>query len=117
MIDRLHHYIRELSMLRKAMEATKQQSQAVHDRKGEEELKVLKEETASLKVKIGSLKSDFEKKEKEAKAAKTEAEALKKQSEGLQTEYDRVVEDNQNLRSQLQSVDKTLSSSEEKKNM
>ncbi|PKI41955.1 hypothetical protein CRG98_037638 [Punica granatum] len=119
MIDRLHYYIRELRLLRKAMEATKQQNRGVDDGKNgsTEQLKGLKEEAASLRAKVSSLQSECEKKEKEAKSAEAEAEALKKQSEGLLMEYDRLLADNQNLRSQLQSFNQPLSSSEEKKNM
>ncbi|KAK4758985.1 hypothetical protein SAY87_020286 [Trapa incisa] len=110
MIDRLHHYIRELDMLRKALKVTKQQSRAANNMKSGEVLKVLKEDTASLRANMGSLESDREEKVKEAKATKAEVDALKKQSEGLNTE-------NQNLQSQLQSADKTLSSSDEKKSL
>jgi len=35
----------------------------------------------------------------------TEVEALKKQSEGFLMEYDRLLEDNQSLRSQLQAIE------------
>ncbi|KAM7276509.1 hypothetical protein ACFE04_018375 [Oxalis oulophora] len=103
MIDRLHHYIRELRILRKAMETAKKQNQAVDDRKGSE-VKAMAEEINTLKKKIEKLEPEYEAKVKETKAAKDEASALKKQSEGLLLEYDRLVEDNQHLRSQLESI-------------
>jgi B-cell receptor-associated protein 31 len=93
MIDRLHNYIRELGLLRKAMEAAKNQNQAPEEKKAAE--------IATLKNKINKLEPEYETKVNMAKAAKTEAEALKKQSEGLLLEYDRLLEDNQNLKNQL----------------
>jgi len=109
MIDRLHHYIRELRLLRKAMEAAKKQSRSYEDMKNGSsgEAKALAEEVAALKAKIQKLESDCEAKEKEAKAAEVEVSALHKQSEGLLLEYDRLLEDNQSLRSQLESMNQT----------
>lgn len=119
MIDRLHHYIRELRLLRKTMEAAKKQSQSLDDGKNgnSEKTKGLKDEIVNLKTKIKNLESECEGKAKQAKAAETEAEALRKQSEGFLLEYDRLLEDNQNLRNQLESIDQTLLQSDDKKNM
>ncbi|KAF2284939.1 hypothetical protein GH714_032704 [Hevea brasiliensis] len=75
------------------------------------------EEIASLKTKIKNLESECEARVREAKAAETEAEALRKQSEGFLLEYDRLLEDNQNLRNQLESIDQTLTESDGMKNM
>ncbi|XP_014519602.1 B-cell receptor-associated protein 31 [Vigna radiata var. radiata] len=113
MIDRLHHYIRELRLLRKAMEAIKKQSRSFEDGKNgnTEELKALTEEIATLKSKIKTLESECEAKGHEAKSLETEVEAHKKQSEGFLMEYDRLLEDNQSLRSQLQALDSSLQSS------
>ncbi|XP_047175069.1 B-cell receptor-associated protein 31-like [Vigna umbellata] len=113
MIDRLHHYIRELRLLRKAMEAIKKQSRSFEDDKNgnTEELKALTEEIATLKSKIKKLESECETKGHEAKSLETEVEAHKKQSEGFLMEYDRLLEDNQSLRSQLQALDSSLQSS------
>ncbi|KAJ4730056.1 B-cell receptor-associated 31-like [Melia azedarach] len=115
MIDRLHHYIRELRLLRKAMEAAKKQNRGFEDGKNAntDERKGLGDEVATLKTKIKKLESESETKDKEANAAKAEAEALKKQSEGFLLEYDRMLEENQNLRNQLESIDQ----SDGKKNM
>ncbi|KAK4787683.1 hypothetical protein SAY86_011516 [Trapa natans] len=119
MMDRLHHYIRELRQLRKTMEATKQHNKGTDDRNAvsKEQLKALKEETASLRAKISGLESECGKKEENIKAAEAKAKAMKKQSEGLQIEYDRLLEDNQSLRSQLQSMGQALSSSDGKKDI
>ncbi|KAI8010512.1 hypothetical protein LOK49_LG06G01340 [Camellia lanceoleosa] len=116
MIDRLHHYIRELRLLRKTMEAAKKQNRANEDGKSEE-LKVLGEEVSRLKTHIKQLETKHETKEKEVKSAEANVLALKSQSEGFLVEYDRLLEENQNLRNQLQSIDQSLSHSDTKKNM
>ncbi|XP_050247990.1 uncharacterized protein LOC126695334 [Quercus robur] len=119
MIDRLHYYIRELRSLRKTMEAAKKQNRNFDDGKngGAEELKAMGEEIATLRAKIKKLESECETKAKEAKTAEAEAEALRKQSEGFLLEYDRLLEDNQNLRNQLESIDQSLTQPDNKKNM
>uniref|UniRef100_A0A5B6YP13 Endoplasmic reticulum transmembrane protein n=1 Tax=Davidia involucrata TaxID=16924 RepID=A0A5B6YP13_DAVIN len=110
MIDRLHHYIRELRIRRKSMEAVKKQNRGFEDGKagGSEEIKALEEEMTTLQAKVKQLGSELEAKTKEANNAEANAVALKKQSEGFLLEYDRLLEDNQNLRNQLQSVDRRL---------
>nr|POE90935.1 hypothetical protein CFP56_05307 [Quercus suber]POE90936.1 hypothetical protein CFP56_05308 [Quercus suber] len=119
MIDRLHYYIRELRLLRKAMEAAKKQNRNFEDGKNgsAEELKAMGEEIATLRAKIKKLESECETKAKEAKTAEAEAEALRKQSEGFLLEYDRLLEDNQNLRNQLESIDQSLTQPDNRKNM
>ncbi|KAK9677903.1 hypothetical protein RND81_11G175000 [Saponaria officinalis] len=113
MMDRLHYYIRELRLLRKTMEATKKQNRSFDDAKnGNDGRKAVEEEIAALKSKIKTLESQCAAKTDEVKAEQSKAEALKKQSEGLLLEYDRVLEDNQNLRSQLEELN-----SDGKKNM
>jgi len=107
MIDRLHHYIRELRIRRKSMEAVKKQSRGFEDGKtgGSEEVKALEEDLVTLRAKAKELESVLEAKTKEASDAEGNAAALKKQSEGFLLEYDRLHADNQNLRSQLQSLE------------
>ncbi|XP_057960795.1 uncharacterized protein LOC131152878 [Malania oleifera] len=119
MIDRLHHYIRELRLRRKSMEAVKKQSIAFEDWKAcsAGEIKVLEEEMNKLQTKLRHLESELQTKIKEADSAEINAVALKKQSEGFLLEYDRLLEENQNLRNQLQSFDRRLSRSASKKNM
>ncbi|KAI5673024.1 hypothetical protein M9H77_13388 [Catharanthus roseus] len=119
MIDRLHHYIRELRMRRKTMEAVKKQNRAFEDGKAglSEEAKALEVELTTLQAKLKKLESKLEEKTKEASSAEANALALKKQSEGFLLEYDRLLEENQNLRSQLQSLDRKLSHSDSKKSM
>ncbi|GFY97510.1 B-cell receptor-associated 31-like protein [Actinidia rufa] len=118
MIDRLHHYIRELHLLRKTMEAAKKQNRAMEDRKSSssDEFKVSGEEISKLKTKIKQLESECGTKGNEVKAAEANVVALKSQSEGFLMEYDRLLEENQNLRDQLQSIDHNLSHNDNKKN-
>ncbi|XP_021776486.1 B-cell receptor-associated protein 31-like [Chenopodium quinoa] len=119
MMDRLHHYIRELRLLRKTMEAVKKQSRSFDDAKNgsSEDLKAMEEEVASLKSRIKTLESECAAKTDEVKSAESKSEALKKQSEGLLLEYDRLLEDNQSLRSQLQEIGQGLANSDGKKTM
>ncbi|KAM1666462.1 hypothetical protein ACFX1X_046102 [Malus domestica] len=118
MIDRLHHYIRELRFLRKAMEAVKRQNQSSQEEKNgsSKQLKTIVQENETLRTKIKTLESEYETKEKKAEAAGSEVEALRKQSEGLLMEYDRLLADNQNLRSQLTSIEQSASHTDGKKN-
>ncbi|GAB2285266.1 hypothetical protein Dimus_019720 [Dionaea muscipula] len=111
MIDRLHHYVRELRLLRKAMEATKKMSQSSDDGRNAnpEEFKAMGEEITILRSKIKNRESEYAARADEAKAAEAKVEAMKKQSEGLFLEYDKLMEDNKNLRNQLQVIDKSLS--------
>jgi len=76
----------------------------------------LGEEVSTLRAKIKKLESECETKAKEAKAAEAEAEAVRKQSEGFLLEYDRLLEDNQNLRNQLESIDQSSSQPDNIKN-
>lgn len=101
------------------MEAVKKQNRAFEDGRPtvSEEIKALEEETGKLRGRIKQLETDLEEKTKEANSSEINAIALKKQSEGFLLEYDRLLEENQNLRSQLQSIDRRLSFSESKKVM
>lgn len=100
------------------MEAVKKQTRGPEDGKagGSEEIKALQGETATLQAKLKELESELETRTKEVHAADANAVALRKQSEGFLLEYDRLLEENQNLRNQLQSLDRRLSHSGSKKN-
>ncbi|MBA0786911.1 hypothetical protein Gotri_026305 [Gossypium trilobum] len=119
MIDRLHHYIRELRIRRKTMDAVKKQGQGSDDKKpdGFDKVKSLEEEVMTLREKLKQLESDIEAKTKQINAAEVNTVALRKQSEGLLLEYDRLLEENESLRGQLQSLDRKLSRSDSKKNL
>ncbi|KAD0533613.1 hypothetical protein R6Q59_016584 [Mikania micrantha] len=105
MIDRLHHYIRELRLRRKNMEAIKKQNRIIENG-NHNEVKALESEVSGLIEKITHLESQLEEKTKEASDAEVNATALKTRSQGFLLEYDRLVEENQNLRAQLLSSDR-----------
>ncbi|KAJ6793424.1 putative B-cell receptor-associated protein 31 [Iris pallida] len=112
-IDRLHHYIRRLRALKKNVEAVTKQNRALEEAKSDlGEVKAKEQEIANLREQIKLLKAETNTRVKEA----TAAEALKKQSEGVLLEYDRLLEENHNLRNQLQAIDPKLSVSDSKKN-
>lgn len=100
MIDRLHHYIRELRVLRKVMEAAKKQDQSFDTGKGGDKVSSLKEEISSLKYKIRVLESECE----DARAHKANSESLKQQYEKILNEYGELLENNEHLRSQLRAI-------------
>ncbi|KAJ4765505.1 B-cell receptor-associated 31-like [Rhynchospora pubera] len=110
-IDRLHHYIRELRSLRKSMEVATKLNRAMEDAKSGS-IESQEKEITGLKEEIEKLKSQLHTKEEEVKSAEASSVALRKQSEGLLLEYDRLLEDNQHLRSQIQSIDLKLSHSD-----
>lgn len=100
------------------MEAVKKQNRGFEDGKtsGSDEIKAMELELTTLQAKLKQVESELETKEKDVSAAEANAVALSKQSEGFLLEYDRLLEENQNLRNQLQSVDRRLSRSGSKKN-
>ncbi|XP_041991840.1 B-cell receptor-associated protein 31-like [Salvia splendens] len=133
MLDRLHHYIRELRIRRKSSEAVKKQNRIFDDNRAPapEEIKVLEDEMSKLRGMVSRLEKQLQEKSKEAGwlekqlqenskepgSAEANAMALKKQSEGFLLEYDRLLEENQNLRSQLRSLDRKFSFADGKKVM
>ncbi|CAH9082284.1 unnamed protein product [Cuscuta europaea] len=119
MIDRLHHYIRELRMRRKDMEAVKKKCRAFEEEKSRDSsgeiVRSLEEQARSLQGRIKQLESELDKNRKEASNSEVNSIALKKQTDGLVLEYDRLLGENQHLRRQLQSLDRELSHSDTKK--
>ncbi|CAN6552728.1 unnamed protein product [Malus baccata var. baccata] len=117
MIDRLHHYIRELRIRRKGTEALKKQNRGSEDGKSSslDKVKVLENEMATLHTRLKQLESEIETKTKDVHTAESSILALRKQSEGFLLEYDRLLEENQNLKNRLQSVDWKMSRSSSKK--
>ncbi|XP_009797812.1 uncharacterized protein LOC107830674 [Nicotiana tabacum] len=116
MVDRLHHYIRELRMRRKSMEAVNKQNRGFEDGKNgaSDDMKSLEEEASALRLKIKKLELCLEEKARETSDAEANSVALKKQSENFRLENDYLLEDNQNLRAQLQALDQRLSSDSKK---
>ncbi|CAH1450259.1 unnamed protein product [Lactuca virosa] len=117
MIDRLHHYIRELRILRKTMETTKKQNRAAEEfkNKGADEVRHLNEEMIRMRGEMKKLETKYSAMEKEVKSAEANSLALKHQSEGFLLEYDRLLAENQNLRDQLRAIDDSLSHANGKK--
>ncbi|CAH8383835.1 unnamed protein product [Eruca vesicaria subsp. sativa] len=118
MIDRLHHYMRELRMRRKTMEVIKKEGSVLEGEKARasEEVKSLKQEITSLQERQKQLESEIETKSKEIRTEETSGIALQKQSEGFLIEFNRLSEENQDLRNQLHAVDSRISRSSIKKN-
>uniref|UniRef100_A0A0E0L0E0 Endoplasmic reticulum transmembrane protein n=1 Tax=Oryza punctata TaxID=4537 RepID=A0A0E0L0E0_ORYPU len=117
-IDRLHHYIRELRTMKKNMEAVTKQSRTLEEAKhgSVEEIQQYQKEISSLNEQVQELKRLSETKTEELKTAEANTLALQKQSEGLLTEYERLIAENEEFRNQLQSMDLRLSHSDSKKN-
>lgn len=112
-IDRLHQYIRELRGLKKNVEAVSKQNKMLEETKhgrNEETIKY-QEEIATLNEEMKKLKLQVQEKTEEVHVAEDKALAIRKQSENLLLEYDRLLEDNQHLREQLQSIDLRLNNS------
>ncbi|KAK7256089.1 hypothetical protein RIF29_29523 [Crotalaria pallida] len=102
LIDRVHHYLQKLINLRSNAGASK------------EELENLKKETVGLKEKeeksskeikqlsesLKKMKLESEEKDKRIETAEAHVASLQKQAADLLLEYDRLLEDNQNLQAQ-----------------
>ncbi|XP_077228193.1 B-cell receptor-associated protein 31-like protein [Tasmannia lanceolata] len=108
-IDRLHHYLCKLIGLRKSVGSSKQeveklQKEHLHlkekEEKASKQVRLLQEEVSSLTEKLQNQKLESEAKEKRALSAEANVTALQKQAEDLLLEYDRLLEDNQNLQTQ-----------------
>eukprot|EP00850_Spirogloea_muscicola_P015784 SM000124S25916 [mRNA] locus=s124:64022:64910:- [translate_table: standard] len=61
------------------------------------------------------LQAELEARTKETRTAEANTQAIKKQVAGLQLEFDRMLDENEGLRSQLASFDSKYSRSEDKK--
>lgn len=112
-IDRLHQYIRDLRRFKKDLEAVRKHNKMLEETKhgNSEEAKKYQEEIATLNKEMKKLKLQVQEKTEEVHVSEDKALAIQKQSEGLLTEYDRLLEDNQHLRTQLLSIDRRLSNS------
>lgn len=118
MIDRLHQYIRELGQLRKTMEVSKKQQTRTFDDGGNKKknngsmiddndvtvANSMADQITALKNQVEKLENVCAAKSDEAKSADAKAEALKKQCDELLMEYDRLLEDNQALKTQLREI-------------
>ncbi|GMI69230.1 hypothetical protein like AT5G48660 [Hibiscus trionum] len=105
-IDRMHHYIKKLVGLRSRVGSSKEEVERLEkersqlkdkDDKASKEIKLLKQEISTLSQNLKKLKSESEEKDKKIETAEAHVASLQKQSADLLLEYDRLLEDNQNL--------------------
>ncbi|KAK9992857.1 hypothetical protein SO802_022560 [Lithocarpus litseifolius] len=105
-IDRMHHYLQKLIGLRSSVGASKEEVERLQKEKTElkekeekasKEIKRLQEEIASLSENLKKVKLESEEKDKRVEYSESHVAALQKQAANLLLEYDRLLEDNQNL--------------------
>ncbi|XP_058210635.1 uncharacterized protein LOC131323036 [Rhododendron vialii] len=106
MRDKLHQLVREHSSLNQMIISEKKQL-AERKHQNAESLKALEKGIAPLKTMIKNLEFEYERKAKHANTAKAKEMALIKQTEEFELEYDRLLEYNEILRNQLQSIDES----------
>nr|ACG37455.1 B-cell receptor-associated protein 31-like containing protein [Zea mays] len=109
-IDRLHHYLQKLMTLRKTSSTSREEVEKLQmenrslrekEEKSSGETKRLQREVVRLNESMKKLKSEAKEHERKASVAEAHVNALQKQSEELLLEYDRLLEDNQILQTQL----------------
>ncbi|KAK2992449.1 hypothetical protein RJ640_025411 [Escallonia rubra] len=109
LIDRMHHHLRKLIRFRSNVEGSRQEVERLEkeklqlkdkEEKANEEIKLLKKEISNLTENLKKLKLESEEKDKQVEIAEGHVASLQKQSADLLLEYDRLLEDNQNLQSQ-----------------
>ncbi|KAJ7961547.1 B-cell receptor-associated protein 31-like [Quillaja saponaria] len=108
-IDRMHHYIRKLTNLRSNVGASKEELEKLQkekvllketEEKASKEMKQLQEENKTLSESLKKVKLESEEKDKRVEKAEYHVASLQKQAADLLLEYDRLLEDNQNLQTQ-----------------
>ncbi|CDP03896.1 unnamed protein product [Coffea canephora] len=109
LIDRMHHYLRKLIGLRSTAGALRKENERLEKdklqlkekaEKADEEIKVMKKEISSLTENLNKLEMESAEKDKKVETAEAHVAALQKQAADLLLEYDRLLEDNQNLQNQ-----------------
>ncbi|XP_052171315.1 uncharacterized protein LOC127787357 [Diospyros lotus] len=109
LIDRMHHYLQRYTGLKSKIGSSKEEFERLEKEKlqlkekeerATKEIKLLQEEISNLKEKLNKHKLESEGKDKQIETAEAHVAALQKQSADLLLEYDRLLEDNQNLQSQ-----------------
>ncbi|KAK3415225.1 hypothetical protein EUGRSUZ_H00780 [Eucalyptus grandis] len=108
-IDRVHHYLQKLITLRskegvskEEVESLRKEQLELKEKEGKslKEIKQLQKEISNMLEGLKKLKLECEEKDKKVETAESHVAALQKQSADLLLEYDRLLEDNQNLQSQ-----------------
>lgn len=109
LIDRMHHYLRKLIVLRNSAGSSKKEFERLEKEKlqfkekadkAAEEMKQSQKEISSLTESLKKVKLQLEQKNKLVETAEAHVAALQKQAADLLLEYDRLLEDNQNLQNQ-----------------
>lgn len=110
-IDRMHHYLTKLIRLRSKAGSSKEEVEQLQkeklqfkekEEKASKEMKRLQKELSTASENLKKLKLECEEKDKQIETAEAHVTALQKQSADLLLEYDRLLEDNQNLQNQAQ---------------
>ncbi|CAB4291228.1 unnamed protein product [Prunus armeniaca] len=108
-IDRMHHYLSKLIGLRSNVGASKEEVDRLQketmqlkekEDKSSQEIKQLQEKISTLSEDLKKLKLECKEKDKNIETAEAHVAALQKQAADLLLEYDRLLEDNQNLQTQ-----------------
>lgn len=106
LIDRMHHYLSKLIGLRRSVGSSKEEVESLQKEKMQlkekedktsMEIKLLLEQTSTLSENLKKLKLESENKDKQIETAEAHVVSLQKQCADLLLEYDRLLEDNQNL--------------------
>ncbi|CAN1269559.1 hypothetical protein LINPERPRIM_LOCUS13625 [Linum perenne] len=103
-IDRMHHYLKKLISLKGNAGASKKENVQLkeNEEKSSKETKQLQEKISALSEELKKLKIESEEKDKKIETAEAHVTSLQKQSADLLLEYDRLLEDNQNLQAHAQ---------------
>ncbi|KAK2662769.1 hypothetical protein Ddye_001343 [Dipteronia dyeriana] len=108
-IDRMHHYLTKLIRLRSNAGSSKEEVEQLQkeklqlkekDEKASKEMKRLQKEISTVSENLNKLKLECAEKDKKIETAEAHVTSLQKQSADLLLEYDRLLEDNQNLQNQ-----------------
>ncbi|KAM1031722.1 hypothetical protein ACFX13_036246 [Malus domestica] len=108
-IDRMHHYLSKLIGLRSSVGASKEELDRLQkekiqlkekEDKSSQEIKQLQDKISTLTEDLKKLKLECAEKDKSIETAESHVASLQKQAADLLLEYDRLLEDNQNLQTQ-----------------
>jgi len=108
-IDRVHHYLEKLNKLRSNAGASKEEVESIEkekvelkekEEKASKEIMQLKEQISGLSESLKKTKVECEEKDKRVETAEAHVTSLQKQAADLLLEYDRLLEENQNLQAQ-----------------
>lgn len=105
----MHHHLQKLINLRKNGGSSKKEVEKLeaeklqlkeNEEKAKEEINRMQKEISNLSESLKKLKLESKEKDKKIEVAEAHVTSLQKQSADLLLEYDRLLEDNQNLQAQ-----------------